>query len=108
MIKRVIAKSEIRVVKMSTAIAAAQDIRRRRLSSRAQVLMVLKPDTRSCSDEAIFLKSTIYKGQVAQMVRAFGLHPKGRGFNSFLAHHSSSHQNFRLGASKERFLRSEL
>ena len=25
-------------------------------------------------------------GQVAQLVRAFGLHPKGRGFNSFLAH----------------------
>ena len=59
---------------------------------RADCLFYLQP-FQQChceeqSDEAISLK-----GQVAQMVRAFGLHPKGRGFNSFTAHQFFALQN---------------
>lgn len=36
----------------------------------------------------IFVESAIFfNGPVAQLARAFGLHPKGQGFESPLVHH---------------------
>lgn len=43
-----------------------------------------RPFLRAASD--VFLRVASFKGRLAQLVRASGLHPEGRRFESYIAH----------------------